>query len=80
MNIEARKISLVKEFLDIENEQTIQEIEEFLHNKKIEAYESNIKPMTMERYKAEIVMAIKDEENGRLIKAEDLKKQIQEWD
>lgn len=80
MNIEARKISLVKEFLNIENEQTIQEIEEFLHNKKMESYESSLKPMTMHQYKAEIEMSIKDEENGRLIKVEDLKKQIQEWD
>ncbi len=80
MNIEARKILLVKEFLNIDNENIIRAIEELLHNKKIENYESNLKPMTMERYKAEIKMAIKDEKNGRLIKADDLKKQIQEWD
>lgn len=80
MNIEARKISLVKEFLNIDNETIIREIEELLYSKKIENYESNLKPMTMDRYKAEIEMAIKDEKNGRLIKADDLKKQIQEWD
>jgi len=80
MDIEARKISLVKEFLNIDNEKIIREIEKLLHNKKVENYESSLKPMTMERYKAEIEMAIKDEKNGRLIKADDLKKQIQEWD
>lgn len=80
MNIEARKISLMKEFLNIENEQIIIEIEKILHKKKIENYESNLKPMTMDRYKAEIQMSINDEENGRLIKAADLKKQVQEWD
>lgn len=80
MNIEARKISLIKEFLNIDNEKIIRAIEELLHNKKIENYESDLKPMTMERYKAEIEMAIKDEINGRLIKANDLKRQIREWD
>lgn len=52
MNIEARKISLVKEFLNIDNETIIREIEELLYSKKIENYESNLKPMTMDRYKA----------------------------
>lgn len=80
MDIEARKISLVKEFLNIDNEKIIRAIEELLHNKKVENYESDLKPMTMERYKMEIEMAIRDEKNGRLIKADDLKKQIQEWD
>ncbi len=80
MGIEARKISLVKEFLNIDNEKIICAIEELLHSKKVENYESDLKPMTMERYKMEIEMAIRDEKNGRLIKADDLKKQIQEWD
>jgi len=80
MDIEARKISLIKEFLNIDNEKIIRAIEELLHNKKIENYESDLKPMTMERYKMEIEMAVRDEKNGRLIKADDLKKQIQEWD
>jgi len=80
MGIEARKISLVKEFLNIDNEKIIRAIEELLHSKKVENYESDLKPMTMERYKMEIEMAIRDEKNGRLIKADDLKKQIQEWD
>lgn len=80
MNIEARKISLVKDFLDLDNEKIISEIEELLHKRKMEVYEDNLKPMSMDQYEAEIKAAIADEENGRLIKAEDLKKQIQEWD
>lgn len=79
MNIEARKISLVKEFLNVENEEIIQEMEDLLHEKKAETYEGNLKPMSMARYKAEIERAIDDEKNGRLIKADDLKNQIQEW-
>ena len=79
MNIEARKISLVKEFLNIDNENIIRAVEELLHKKRVENYENDLKPMTMERYKSEIEMAIDDEKKGRLIKADDLKKQIQEW-
>lgn len=80
MNIEARKLSLVKEFVNIDNEKIIREIEELLNKRKIEAYEENLKPMSMARYKAEIEKAIEDEKSGRLIKAEDLKRQIKEWD
>lgn len=33
----------------------------YFDNEKIENYESNSKPMSMERFKAEIEMTIKDE-------------------
>jgi len=80
MNIEARKIALVKEFLNIDNENTIRAIEQLLNEMKATAYEEDLMPMSMAQYKAEIQRAIDDETNGRLIKAKDLKKQIREWD
>lgn len=80
MNIEARKISLLKEVLNIDNEKMIRAVEELLHRKETEAFEEDLKPMSMARYKSEIKEAIEDEKNERLIKVEDLKKQIQRWD
>lgn len=35
---------------------------------------------TSTRYKAELQRTVNDEENGQLTKADDLKKQIGEWD
>lgn len=80
MNIEACKISFVKEFLNVDNENIIREVEDLLHKKKTEIYEENLKPMSMAQYKAEIAGAIDDEKNGRLIKANGLKEEIREWD
>ena len=80
MNIEARKISVVKELLSVENEGVVKAVEDLLRKIKIENYENNLTPMSMARYRAEIQMAIEDEKNGRLIRAVDLKKKIREWD
>jgi hypothetical protein len=44
MTIEARKISLVQEFLRIDNEDIIKALEDLLHQSKIEAFKKNFKP------------------------------------
>ena len=80
MNIEARKISIVKELLNLDNERVVKAVEELLCKVKIENYENNLKPMSMAQYRAGIQMAIEDEKNNRLIRARDLKKKIREWD
>ena len=45
MNIEARKISLIKEFLKIDNEKIISAIENFLHQSNSKNLEQNIKQL-----------------------------------
>ena len=80
MNIEARKISVVKQLLSVENEGVVKAVEDLLRKIKIENYENNLTPMSMARYRAEIQMAIENKKNGRLIRAVDLKKKIREWD
>ena len=42
MNIEARKISLLKEVLNIDNEKIIRAVEELLHRKETEAFEEDL--------------------------------------
>lgn len=79
MNLEARKISLVQEFLRIDNEKIISALENFLHKNKSEIFEKNLNPMSLEQFNIEIDEALEDEKNNRLISAKDLKKQIQKW-
>ncbi|QOW10379.1 hypothetical protein Q73A0000_08370 [Kaistella flava (ex Peng et al. 2021)] len=79
MNLEARKISLVQEFLRIDNEKLITALENLLYKTKNEFFEENLKPMSLEDFNKEIDKAINDEENNRLIRAEDLKEKIQKW-
>jgi hypothetical protein len=79
MDLEARKISFVQEFLRLQNEEIVSGLEKFLRKKKAELTEKNFKPMTMEQYNAEIDQAMEDSKNGRMIKATDLKAKIQKW-
>lgn len=79
MNLEARKISLIQEFLRIDNEKLITALENLLYKTKTEFFEENLKPMSLEDFNREIDKAINDEEKNRLIPAEDLKKKIQKW-
>ena len=79
MNIEARKISLIKEFLKIDNEKIISAIENFLHQSNSKNLEQNIKPMSLEDFYNEIDKAVEDEKNNRISFVKDLKKKIKEW-
>ena len=79
MNLEARKISFVQEFLRLQNEEIVSGLEKLLRKRKAELIEKNFKPMTMEEYNAEIDQAMEDSKNGRMIKATDLKAKIQKW-
>ncbi|MDY9918421.1 hypothetical protein SAMN05216365_12336 [Porphyromonadaceae bacterium NLAE-zl-C104] len=79
MTIEARKISLVQEFLRIDNEDIIKALEDLLHQSKIEAFKKNFNPMSLEEFNSEIDKALDDEENYRLTSVKTLKKKIQKW-
>ncbi|MDO6759627.1 hypothetical protein Q4566_05385 [Tamlana sp. 2_MG-2023] len=79
MDLEARKISFVQEFLRLQNEEIVNGLEKLLRKKKAELIEKNFKPMAMEQYDAEIDQAMEDSKNGRMIKAADLKSKIQKW-
>lgn len=80
MNLEARKISLVQEFLRIDNEKIIIALENLLHKRKSELFEENLKPMSVKQFNDEIDLAIEDDKNNRIISAHDLKSKIEKWD
>jgi len=79
MNLEARKISFVQEFLRLDNERIIDTLEKLLQKNKSEAFEQNLKPMSLKQFNDEINLSLNDEENDRLIEANDLKNEIQKW-
>lgn len=80
MNLEARKISLVQEFLRIDNEKIISALENLLHKSKSESFDESLKPMSLDQFNTEIDKAIDNESNDRIISAKDLKNKIQKWD
>lgn len=79
MDIQARKISFVQEFLRLQNEEIISSLERLLKKRKSELHKNNLKPMTMDQFNQEIDQALDDSENDRVIKATDLKYKYKEW-
>lgn len=79
MNLEARKISIVQEFLRLDNEKIITAIESLLHESKSDAFEQNLKPMSVEQFNAEIDAALDDEKHNRLISTDNLKQKVKGW-
>ncbi|MEM6719530.1 MAG: hypothetical protein AAF611_09460 [Bacteroidota bacterium] len=79
MNLEARKIEFVQEFLQLQSEEIISGLEELLKKLKVELFEKSLEPMTMDQLNSEIDQAMEDSKNGRMIKATDLKAEIEKW-
>lgn len=79
MNLEARKLSFIQEFLRLQNEEIVSGLENLLRKRKIELIENDFKPMSIEQFNSEIDQSLDDSKNDRLIKASDLKAKIQKW-
>jgi hypothetical protein len=79
MNLEARKISFIQEFLRLQNEEIIIGLEKLLHKRKAELIDNDMKPMSLEKFNADINQSIEDSENGRFISACDLKAKAKKW-
>ncbi|WP_347049864.1 hypothetical protein [Flavobacterium olei] len=80
MDLEARKISFVQEFLRLENEEIVTKLENLLHEKKVELTDLEMRPITIDQFNSEIDQSLNDAAHGRVVSAKDLKSRIQKWD
>lgn len=80
MDLEARKISFVQEFLRLQNEEVIIRLENLLHEQKVELLDSEMKPMSYDQFNKEIDQSLNYAAQGRITTAKDLKSRIQKWD
>ena len=79
MNLEARKISFVQEFLRLQNEEIVSGLEKLLHKRKSELSEKEMKPMSIEQFNSDISQSENDFKSGRIISATDLKAKVKKW-
>lgn len=79
MNIQARKLNLIEEFLRISDESIIEKLESFMITEKEKQHEKNLKPMSMRTFHEMIDQAKQDKANGRVIPHEELKERIKSW-
>ncbi len=79
MNIQARKLVLIEEFLRISDENLITKLESFFRNEKKITRERNLKPMSLNEFHAMIDQAKKDSDAGHVISHQDLKNKVKTW-
>ncbi|WP_163408299.1 hypothetical protein [Flavobacterium ajazii] len=80
MDLEARKISFVQEFLRLENEEIVNQLEKLLHEQKVQLLDLEMKPMNLDQFNNEIDQSVNDAAQSRIISSKDLKSRIQKWD
>ncbi|OXB08089.1 hypothetical protein [Flavobacterium pectinovorum] len=80
MDLEARKISFVQEFLRLESEEIVIHLEKILHKQKVELIDQEMKSMSIDQFNKEIDQSLDDAKNGRIRSAKDLKSKIKKWD
>ena len=79
MNIQARKLGLIEEFLQISDESLIIKLEDVIRKEKKMTYERNLKPMLIDEFHEMIDEAIHDSDAGRVISHQELSKKIKTW-
>lgn len=79
MNIQARKLNLIEEFLRISDDDIITKLENFLRIEKKIVYERELKPMALAEFHSMIDKSLQDSKDGNLILHDDFKKKIKTW-
>ena len=79
MNIQARKLVLIEEFLRISDESIITKLESFIKQEKKEFLEESLKPMSLKDFHEMIELAKHDSSAGRVISHQELKKKVKSW-
>ena len=79
MDIQARKLVLIEEFLRISDESLITKLELCIKQEKKMTHERNLKPMSLNEFHEMIDQAKKESDVGRVISHQDLKKKVKSW-
>jgi hypothetical protein len=79
MNIQARKLNLIEEFLRISDESLITKLESFIKQEKKVSHERNLKPMSLNELHEMMDQAKHESDAGRVISHQELKKKVKTW-
>ena len=79
MDIQARKLNFIEEFLHINDENLIAKLESFLKQEKKISHNKNLKPMSLTEFHEMIDQAKQDSDAGRVISHQELKKKVETW-
>lgn len=75
MDIQARKLHFIQEFLKVQSEEVISKLEKVL----TKSDDSEFRPMSMEQLNAEIDESYRDSISGNVLTSQELKEEIKRW-
>jgi len=79
MDIGTRKLSFVREFLRISDEELIIKLELLLRSERNKRISKELSPLTMDEFNKMIDDSEEDFINGRVTEARDLLKRVESW-
>jgi soluble cytochrome b562 len=79
MELEARKIEFIQEFLKLQSEEAISRLEKVLRKEKKMTLIKDSEPMTLDLFNKRIDKSLKDSREGKLTEANDLMSEIEKW-
>ncbi|MFN3639327.1 MAG: hypothetical protein ACK4UK_00270 [Flavobacterium sp.] len=77
MDLQTRKLNFIKDFLKVENEQSIMQLEKLLQQEM--QINSEMMPMTLKEFKNRIDQSTNDSNNGKLTEHSTLISEIEKW-
>lgn len=79
MDLQTRKLTFVKEFLNIQSEDIVDRFEKMLKKEKKGSIEKDFQPMTLDEFYKRIDQSMLDSKNGKLTSIDELIKEIDGW-
>ncbi|WP_278035980.1 hypothetical protein [Flavobacterium nitratireducens] len=75
MNLEARKLSFIQEFLKVQSEETISHLESILRKEKKDTFHT----ISIEKLNQRIDQSLDDAKNKKITEVNDLISEIEKW-
>ena len=79
MDLEARKIEFIQDFLKLQSEEAITRLEKVLKKEKKLTKKREVQPMSIEQFNKRIDKSMQDSNEGKLTEANDLMADIEKW-
>ena len=79
MDLQTRKITFVRDFLTIQNEEVVTRLENYL-KKERKKTSNNLEPFTTEEFNLRIFKSEQDSKKGKLTSTKDFLAETEKWD
>jgi len=79
MDLQARKIEFIQEFLKIQSEDIILRLEKLLKKEQSKNVSDAFKPFSVDEFNERINKSMLDSKAGKLIENDDLLAEVQKW-